>query len=124
MLSGDLKWGAFRCAELFCLPSHQENFAIVIAEALACALPVALATPVNLSETIAVAHAGLVHSDTLAGTSDALHTWLTLSQEEKTQMGVRGELLFKDKFDISSVALNLQSILMSSIHARHPRLLP
>ena len=35
MLSGEVKWGAFRCAELFCLPSHQENFGIVVAEALA-----------------------------------------------------------------------------------------
>jgi glycosyltransferase involved in cell wall biosynthesis len=36
MLTGDLKWGAFRAAHLFCLPSHQENFGIVVAEALAC----------------------------------------------------------------------------------------
>jgi glycosyltransferase involved in cell wall biosynthesis len=35
MLIGELKWGAFRCAELFCLPSHQENFGIVVTEALA-----------------------------------------------------------------------------------------
>jgi len=49
MLSGDLKWGAFRAAELFCLPSHQENFGIVVAEALACGLPVVISEPVNIS---------------------------------------------------------------------------
>ena len=52
MLSGKLKWGAYRCAELFCLPSHQENFGIVVAEALACGLPVAIADPVNISGEI------------------------------------------------------------------------
>jgi glycosyltransferase involved in cell wall biosynthesis len=36
MLSGDLKWSVFRSAELFCLPSHQEHFCIVVAEALPC----------------------------------------------------------------------------------------
>jgi glycosyltransferase involved in cell wall biosynthesis len=35
MLSGEFKWGALRCAELFCLPSHQENFCIVVTEVLA-----------------------------------------------------------------------------------------
>jgi glycosyltransferase involved in cell wall biosynthesis len=40
MLSGDLKWGAFHAAEAFILPSHQENFGIAVAEALACGVPV------------------------------------------------------------------------------------
>jgi len=60
MLNGELKWGAFRCAELFCLPSHQENFGIVVAEALACGLPVSAAEPVNISEEVRVARAALV----------------------------------------------------------------
>jgi len=52
MLGGDLKWGAFRAAELFCLPSHQENFGVVVAEALACGLPVAIAEHVNISAEV------------------------------------------------------------------------
>jgi len=38
MVSGDLKSGAFHAAALFCLPSHQENFGIAVAEALACGI--------------------------------------------------------------------------------------
>ena len=91
MLSGELKWGAFRCAELFCLPSHQENFGIVVAEALACGLPVAIAEPVNISAEVAAADAGLVHDDTVAGTTAALRQWLALPAGEKQQMGVRGQ---------------------------------
>ena len=67
MLSGDLKSGAFHAAELFCLPSHQENFGIAVAEALACGLPVAIAEPVNICREVAEAGAGLVHADTVAG---------------------------------------------------------
>ena len=49
MLRGDLKWVAFRSAELFCLPPHQENFGIVLSEALACVLPVLISELVTIS---------------------------------------------------------------------------
>jgi glycosyltransferase involved in cell wall biosynthesis len=114
MLSGELKWGAFRCAELFCLPSHQENFGIVVAEALACGLPVAIAEPVNISAEVAAAGAGLVHADTIAGSTEALRQWLALSTEEKQQMGTKGAKLFAKQFDFSSVAKNLLPVLAES----------
>jgi glycosyltransferase involved in cell wall biosynthesis len=114
MLCGELKWGAFRCAELFCLPSHQENFGVVVAEALACGLPVAIAEPVNISAEVAAAGAGLVHADTVAGTTDALRQWLALPPRDKQQMGIRGAKLFSEQFDFSSVAKNLLPVLTES----------
>jgi len=111
MLSGELKWGAFRCAELFCLPSHQENFGIVVSEALACGLPVAIAEPVNIATEVAAAEAGLVHADTVAGTTEALRRWLALTAGEKHKMGVRGVQLFRERFDFASVARALLPVL-------------
>ena len=124
MLSGELKWGAFRCAELFCLPSHQENFGIVVAEALACGLPVAIAEPVNISAEVAAAGAGLVHADTVAGTTKALRQWLALPMEEKKQMGLRAEQLFRERFDFASVALNLLPVLEAAIKQHAARIAP
>ena len=115
MISGELKWGAFRCAELFCLPSHQENFGIVVAEALACGLPVAIAEPVNISAEVATARAGLVHVDNTAGTTAALRQWLALPIAEHVQMGRRGAQLFADSFDFASVACALMPVLESAI---------
>jgi glycosyltransferase involved in cell wall biosynthesis len=111
MLSGELKWGAFRCAELFCLPSHQENFGIVVSEALACGLPVAIAEPVNIATEVAAAEAGLVHADTVAGTTEALRRWLALTAGEKHKMGVRDVQLFRERFDFASVARALLPVL-------------
>ncbi|WP_231597835.1 glycosyltransferase [Synechococcus sp. CBW1002] len=117
MLSGDLKWGAFRAAELFCLPSHQENFGIVVAEALACGLPVAIAEPVNIAAEVVAARAGLVHADTLAGTTEALRQWLAMGDSEKVQMKQRAVRLFSERFDFSTAATNLVSVLQFAIPA-------
>lgn len=114
MLSGELKWGAFRAAELFCLPSHQENFGVVVAEALGCGLPVAIAEPVNISTEVEQAGAGLVHPDTVAGTADALRQWLQLPELERAAMESRARKLFASRFDFASVARQLLPVLLAS----------
>lgn len=115
MVAGDLKWGAFHAAELFCLPSHQENFGIAVAEALACGLPVAIAEPVNISGEVAAAGAGLVHADTVEGTTAALRQWLELPPRARQEMGGRAEALFGDRFEIHAAASQLRDLLRSSI---------
>ena len=121
MLSGELKWGAFRCAELFCLPSHQENFGIVVAEALACGLPVAIAEPVNIATDVAAAGAGIVHADTAAGTTAALRQWLAMTPAARSEMGERGMQLFADRFDFASVAKNLMPVFEAAVRSRPRR---
>jgi glycosyltransferase involved in cell wall biosynthesis len=115
MLSGDLKWGAFHAAELFCLPSHQENFGIVVAEALACGLPVAISESVNISGHVSAGGAGLVHDDTIYGTTEALRIWLSLGIAEQQLMGKKGRQLFDYRFECTSVARKLLSVLQDAI---------
>jgi glycosyltransferase involved in cell wall biosynthesis len=111
MITGDLKWGAFHAAELFCLPSHQENFGIAVAEALACGLPVAIAEPVNISAEVAQARAGLVHADTTEGTTGALQQWLALDGAGRRAMGERGRALFEERFEIKAAAAHFHQLL-------------
>jgi len=63
MLSGSLKWGAYASAELFLLPSRQENFAITVAEAMQMGLPVIVSDKVNTWPYVNEARAGLVLHD-------------------------------------------------------------
>jgi glycosyltransferase involved in cell wall biosynthesis len=111
MLSGDLKWGAFRSAEAFCLPSHQENFGIVVAEALACGVPVLIGEPVNIAEDVRQAGAGLVHVDTTAGTAQAMRQWIALPAGERACMAEAAQALFSRCFEISRTAQELADLL-------------
>src|SRR6266540_1277690 len=59
-LEGAEKWGAYASAELFLLPSRQENFAITVAEAMQMAVPVVISNRVNTWPYVQDAGAGLV----------------------------------------------------------------
>ena len=80
MLEGDLKWGAFHAADAFVLPSHQENFGVAVAEALACGLPVLISDKVNIWPDIAQDEAGIVNPDTAEGTYRSMATLLAMLQ--------------------------------------------
>lgn len=114
MLQGDAKWGAFHAAEVFCLPSHQENFGIVVAEALGCGKPVLISDKVNIWREIEADGAGIVRPDTVEGTADALRTWLALTPEAQDRMRAAGQQCFENRYRIERVAADLVDII-----ARH-----
>ncbi len=62
-LSGSEKGSALAAADLFLLPSHQENFGIAVAEALHAGLPVILTRNVNIWQEIQEADAGIAVED-------------------------------------------------------------
>lgn len=83
MVEGDLKWGAYHAAEAFVLPSHQENFGIVVVEALACGTPVLISRGVQIWREIDECGAGFVEPDDLSGTERLIARWLSLSAAER-----------------------------------------
>lgn len=111
MLLGDLKWGAFHTADVFCLPSHQENFGIAVVEALACNKPVLISNKVNIWREIEQDGAGLVAPDTLAGTIDTLQRWLALTPAEMAAMRVAAQRSFRHRFQVGQVAQTLVRII-------------
>jgi glycosyltransferase involved in cell wall biosynthesis len=100
MVTGDAKWGAFFGAEAFILPSHQENFGIAVAEALACGKPVLLADKVNIAEDIAQDGAGLMELDTAAGTLRLLQGWISMSAQERREMAEQAYQCFHRRYDM------------------------
>lgn len=107
MLTGDAKWGAFRAAEAFVLPSHQENFGIAVVEAMACGLPVLISNKVDIWNEIAHDNAGLVGDDTADSTTKILTDWLNLSDDAKTRMRVNAVRCFESRFEITHAVRDL-----------------
>jgi glycosyltransferase involved in cell wall biosynthesis len=62
-LSGEAKHAALAAADVFLLPSHQENFAIALAEALHAGVPAILTKRVNIWQEIVEAGAGIAVDD-------------------------------------------------------------
>lgn len=111
MLLGPAKWGAYRAADAFVLPSHQENFGVVVAEAQACGLPVLTTNKVNICDDIEAGGGGIVRNDDEAGVVDLLETWLGLPEFERRKMAQSARRLFEDKFSAHDVARRFLTLL-------------
>lgn len=118
MLSGDTKWGALRDCMALVLPSHQENFGIVVAEALATGRPVVISDKVNIWREIRAAKAGLVCTDDIAGTSRALAEFLSMPAETMTQMGLAARTCFLTRFEITIAADAIHAAFAEIIQSR------
>ncbi|MEI8340606.1 MAG: glycosyltransferase [Verrucomicrobiota bacterium] len=110
MLSGELKWGALAAAEVFALPSHQENFGMAVVESLAVGTPVLISNKVNIWREIETDGAGFVEPDHTAGTTRLLQRWLE-ADHESMRAAARG--CFAARFDIRKTAENMLSVLQS-----------
>ncbi len=115
MLVGDLKWGAFHSADAFILPSHQENFGIAIAEALACSLPVLISDKVNIWREIEACRGGLVETDDLPGTIRLLSRWFAMSTDERLLMRGSARWCFTEQFEIGRAAAHLEEMVTERI---------
>lgn len=110
LLTGDAKWGALRACEAMVLPSHQENFGVVVAEALACGRPALISDQVNLWPDIVEDSAGLVEPDTLEGTRALLERWFHMSAQEQAAMGERALATFKTRYSMQNCAIAIRNL--------------
>jgi len=112
MLKGDTKWGAYHAAEVFVLPSHQENFGIVVAEALSTATPVLITNKVNIWREIDIAGAGFVENDDVSGIKALLERWFSLADADKQVMSKNAALCYENNFSIESAVHDLEKVLL------------
>ena len=103
-MEGDFKWEMLRQADALILPSHQENFGIVVAEALSVGTPVFITNKVNLWREVDSYGAGIVVLDSQAGIDQLIRSWKDNQHGEMSSAAFR---CFEEKLHIRNTASNV-----------------
>ncbi|MDY3557839.1 glycosyltransferase [Gemmata sp. JC673] len=103
------RWAVLDGAAVLALPSHQENFGLVVAEAMARGVPVVVSDQVQIAPHVVAAKAGAVvprDVDALAAALDALLE----HPAGRTATGARGREYARAVFDWAAVAARLRDL--------------
>ena len=112
MLQGNEKWGALCSADAMILPSHQENYGMVVAEACSVGLPVYLTKKVNLWREVVDAGAGVAENDDPAGIQNLVDQWM--EAEDGPQRSHAAKQCFEQRLHIDRTVENLCKIFEKS----------
>ena len=100
---GEKKWELYGAASLFVLPTHSENFGIVVAEALACGIPV-ITTKGTPWEDLVTSHCGWWTEIGTQPSVEALKEFLSKTDTELSKMGDNGRQLVRERYSSSAIA--------------------
>jgi glycosyltransferase involved in cell wall biosynthesis len=103
MLHGRDRIEAMVDADLFVLPSYQENFGIAVAEALAAGCPVVISDQVNIHPQITAAGAGGVVPTKIEPLAAELARWMG-DEPLRRSAGERGRAFVREKYDWPNIA--------------------
>ena len=104
-VAGAAKAALLSQASVFVLPSHQENFGISVAEALAASVPVVITRGVNLAADVAAARAGWIVERSAAALTELLRD--VMGDDEELQRRGRAGRVLAERFRWSTVAKDL-----------------
>jgi glycosyltransferase involved in cell wall biosynthesis len=109
-VAGVDKWQELAAAEVLFLPSFQENFGLVVAEAMACGRPALLSTHVDIWNWVVEGGAGFADESTLAGVRRLLNRWEAQSSSERDAMSAAALSVYNQRFSPTNMAACMRSL--------------
>lgn len=103
MLKGPARIEALHDADLFVLPSYQENFGVAVIEALAAGTPVLISDQVNIWEEVQAAGVGVATPCRTEAVGEALRRMLS-DRERLQAMGAAGREWARKTFPWTAIA--------------------
>uniref|UniRef100_UPI0025FC7FC5 glycosyltransferase n=1 Tax=Algoriphagus sp. TaxID=1872435 RepID=UPI0025FC7FC5 len=111
---GSAKLATYHRADLFVLPTYSENFGIVVAEALACGIPV-ITTKGTPWQDILRYEAGWWIEIGVNSLKETLEEAIQLSDQERIEMGKNGRKLVMQEFSIEKVSSKMNQLYQNVI---------
>lgn len=117
---GEDKWNLYREADIFVLPTLNENFGIVVAEALACGTPVITTKGAPWRDLVNWDCGWWIDRD-IDHLVEAIKRFMLLNEEELERMGRNGRKLVEEKYSSKRMAaemLDLYKRLVENVFGR------
>lgn len=108
-IEGEKKQQLFQEATLLALPSHDENFGMAVAEAMAAELPVLVSNQVGIWPDIQEYNAGVVVQCEVDSIKNGVEK-LIENPRLSSEMGKRGKQLVKDRYSPEAVGRQLMAL--------------
>jgi glycosyltransferase involved in cell wall biosynthesis len=116
-ISGAAKQGALSAASLFALPSLNENFGIVLVEAMSAGLPLLVSDQVYISNEVVAAGAGVRCKPVVWSCAEALCE-LVAAPERLCVMGQLAKALAAERFGVERATNKLLDIYTTALECR------
>lgn len=111
-VQGEDKYAVLADADIFVLPSRDENFGLAVAEAMAAGLPVIISDQVAFHLEVETAQAGILVPCTVTGVAEGLRRLLD-DAPLRCQMGGNGRRLVQERYSWERVTNDLVSLYRS-----------
>jgi len=102
-IDGDIKWSAYKSAEIFVLPSYTENFGMSVVEAMSCGAPVVVSNMVGIQKEIDENNAGIIVETNVDSLYKGMKTLLE-NPKLREEVSRNGKRMVYDLYDINKVA--------------------
>lgn len=114
MVTGELKTSLYERADVFALPTSQENWGFVLTEALACQTPVVTTKAVDIWPELEESGGSLLADQSESAFADAIKTLLD-DDARRTSMGASGRKWILETLDPAAVADRYESMYADAI---------